>query len=92
MAQVQRDIVIKQSEGRTRSGEVVKFAQDEIWLNGMRVGYIGHNDATACMIRPTDDATKQAISDAIEAHRGNAPDKYLTAPVIDEPDTEEDDE
>ena len=92
MAEVQRDIVIKQSQGRTSSGEIVYFEQDEIFLNGMRVGYIGHHDSTACMIRPTDQGTKDAISEAIAKHRGKAPDKYLTAPVIEDDDTEEDDE
>jgi hypothetical protein len=58
MAEVQRDVTFKQSSGRNRAGEMVYFAQDEILLNGMRVGYVGHGEGEAAnLIRPADDGT-----------------------------------
>lgn len=87
MATVQRDITFKQSSGVDRAGRFVTFAQDEILLNGVRVGYVGHGaNEGACLIRPMDDGTKQAISDAITAHRGTAPKTMQAAPAI--PDTD----
>ncbi len=93
MIAVQRDITFKQSQGHDRIGRLIKFAQDEIHLNGRRIGYVGHgtNDS-ATLLAPVDDDTKQVISDAITSHRGSAPLRVLCAPGIPDEDEGSDDE
>ena len=90
MVTVQREVTFRQSQGYNRSGNLVKFAQDEILLNGRRVGYVGHGHGeSANLIAPVDEETRKIISEAVALHRGSAPKSVNTAPQI--PDEAEDD-
>lgn len=83
MATVQREVTFRQCQGKTRSGSLVKFAQDEILLNGRRIGYVGHGHSeSATLLAPVDDETRQIISESIKNHRGTAPLKVISAPII----------
>lgn len=93
ITELQRDITFKQSQGHTRGGVLVKFAQDEIHLNGRRVGYVGHGpNEDANLIAPVDDETRLLIAEAIKAHRGTAPSQVNSAPPIPDEDESSDDE
>jgi hypothetical protein len=86
---VVRDIELRPHTAFNREGEEVTFAQDQIFLNGMRVGYVGHGEGEgASLIRPCDAGTIEAISAAIAEKRGSAPAHVHTAPVIQEKDDE----
>lgn len=85
MAKVQREVTFKPC---TYNG--IAFAQDEILLNGRRIGYVGHGHGeNANLIAPVDDETRQVIFNAVAVHRGTAPNRVCTAPQIqDEADTD----
>lgn len=83
MAVPQRDITFKQCEGKSRSGELVRFAQDEIHLNGRRIGYVGHaHGESANLLAPVDEETRKLISEAVALHRGSPPKSVNSAPQI----------
>lgn len=83
MVTVQRNIELRPHEASDRSGRKVVFAQDQIFLNGMRVGYVGHQpNEGICMIRPADAETIAEIRKAVEAKRGTPAEYVITAPVI----------
>ncbi len=92
MVEVQRDITFKQSQAFSRSGVLIKFAQDEIHLNGRRIGYVGHGEnECASLIAPVDDDTRKAIADAVEKHRGSRPAHVESpAPIPDEDESSDD--
>lgn len=51
--EIQRDIILRQHTGRTEQGRLVRATQDQIFLNGVLVGYVGHQaGSTICIIRP----------------------------------------
>lgn len=91
MVDVVREVTFKPSQAYSRSGALITFAQDEIHLNGRKIGYVGHGvGESASLLAPVDDATRQVISDAITSHRGTAPKSVVSAPVI--PDDESGDD
>ncbi len=93
MIAVQRDVTFKQSQGHDRIGRLIKFAQDEIHLNGRRIGYVGHGkNESATLLAPVDADTSHAIAEAIKVHRGSAPARVLSAPGIPDEDEGSDDE
>lgn len=67
MAEVVRKIELRPHVGRTMSGLEVTFAQDQVFLNGVRIGYHGHapGDMLA-LIRPVDAGTLDAINQAVD--------------------------
>jgi hypothetical protein len=51
--EILRDIILRQHTGRTEEGRLVRATQDQIFLNGVLVGYVGHQaGSTICIIRP----------------------------------------
>lgn len=90
MAAVQRDIELRPHVAIDRAGREVVFRQDQIFLNGMRVGYVGHDPGTPiCLIRPADADTKAAIEAAVQNKFGEKPKAIHTAPVIQQRDDDE---
>lgn len=81
---LQRDISLKRCAGWTSHGTLVEFAQDEILLNGMRVGYVGHAPGDAInLINPRlDQPTIDAISAHIASVRGTVAHKVCIAPEL----------
>lgn len=68
MSTVIRDIDLRPHVGRTMSGREIVLPQDQIFLNGMRIGYIGHEDgAGICLIRPADIETIKEIEQVVDA-------------------------
>ncbi len=89
MIAVQRDITFKPSQAFGRSGALITFAQDEIHINGRKIGYVGHGvNESAALVAPVDDETRTAIAEAVTVHRGSAPRSVVSAPII--PDESED--
>lgn len=81
-----REIELRPHIGHTTSGREVVFAQDQIFLNGMRVGYIGHqtNDVI-CLLRPADTDTVMEIRRVVEEKFGGKPKRVTWAtPISDE--------
>lgn len=91
---IERNIELRPCTAFDRAGQHITFAQDQIFLNGYRIGYVGHAPGdTACLIRPVDKETSEAISAVIaEARNGVAPSSMLRAPVIEQQETDDDDE
>lgn len=91
---VLRNIELRPHTGRMPSGQEVTFAQDQIFVNGVRAGYVGHKPGEGiCLIRPADTATVSAIMNMVEEKRGTAAPYVQTAPAIsDDRDDEDDDE
>ncbi len=93
ITELQRDITLKPCQAFGRSGQLITFAQDEIHLNGRKIGYVGHGAGEgAALLAPVDDDTRTAIADAITAHRGSAPRSVISAPIIPDEDESSDDE
>lgn len=85
MASVVRNIELRPHTGIDRAGRLVTFAQDQIFLNGVRVGYVGHSPGeTICLIRPADEGTVAEIKRAIAAKHAGPDRSVKTAPVIEE--------
>lgn len=83
MAAVKRDIELRPHVAIDRNGKEIVFAQDQVFIKGMRAGYIGHQPGTSlCMIRPVDKDTLAAIYKKIADKFGKEPSGTLTAPVI----------
>lgn len=62
MAKVVRNIELRPHVGRNMSGQEVVLAQDQIFLNGVRIGYIGHQPGDMiALIRPVDHGTRELI-------------------------------
>ena len=74
MAKVQREIVLRQLVGVGEDGSEVRHAVDEIFLNGVRVGYAGHQPTDPInFIRPgvlTDGPTVAAIRGEVATKLG----------------------
>lgn len=88
-------IELRQMKGIDRAGREVVFAQDEILVDGVRKGYVGHEAGTAvCLIVPVSAEVKAAIQKAVGAKFGKKPSVILTAPQIESRDDnqEQDDE
>lgn len=79
------DIELRPHVGIDRAGREITFAQDQIFVKGVRVGYIGHTPGTTCcMILPVGSKTLAEIYKAIEVKFGTAPSGTMTAPAIEE--------
>jgi len=93
ITELERDITFKPCQARSRSGELITFAQDEIHLNGRKIGYVGHGaNESAALTAPVDDETRRLIADGITAHRGSAPKSVISAPIIPDEDESSDDD
>lgn len=95
MATVTRELELRPHTATRIDGRVETFAQDQIFLNGMRIGYVGHKPGEAiCLIRPADAETVAEIQKLVEEKRGTPASHVQTAPMIQERDdeTEVDDE
>lgn len=85
--QFERTIELRPHVGRKETGELVRLAQDEIYLNGKRVGYVGHLAGSPVnIIAPgvaTDAPTLAAIEQHIAQARGGArPSKVAAVPEL----------
>lgn len=80
---IERTIDLRPHVGFTREGRKVQHAQDMIYLNGLHVGYVGHlTGAAVNLIRPVDEATKEAIVQRVAELRGAAPQKVVEMPIL----------
>ncbi len=86
MAEVKRDIRLQQLVGRTDDGREVGQAVDEIFLNGVRIGYVGHSPTDPInFIRPgvlTDRETLAEIRAAVVARLGGTDRRANGVPEI----------
>lgn len=92
MATIVREIELRPHVGRTMAGTEVVFAQDQIFLNGMRIGYIGHQPGDGiCLIRPVDADTLAEIKRVVDEKFGER-DRTVAAatPISDERDEADD--
>jgi len=94
MAKVVREIELRPHVGYTMHGTRTVFNQDQVFLNGVRVGYVGHGPGDGlALIRPADKETIEAIVAKIEEVRGQRPASIGAAkPIEDRPLEGSDDE
>ncbi len=76
------------------SGKVVTFKQDEIFLNGKRVGYVGHGPGEPInLLEQLDEKPKAELEALVAERRGTAAKRVNVAPgVPEELEKETDDE
>jgi len=94
MATVTREFELRPCTAIDRIGRRVVFAQDEIFLNGRRIGYVGHTPGEqASLIAPVDKETADGLKAFIaESRNGVAPCAIYAAPVIEDREEGGDDE
>jgi hypothetical protein len=84
--QPQRDIVLEPLVGFTESGEQVCHALEQIFLNGIRLGYVGHGERDPInFIRPgvlNDKETLALIVQKVHEKLGGAARKINGVPEI----------
>lgn len=83
---VERNFELRPHKAIDRTGQEVTFAQDQIFLNGVRIGYVGHAlGESASLIRPVDKETGEELKKFIAAARGGVtPSALFKAPVIED--------
>lgn len=95
MAKIIRELELRPHIATRIDGRVETFAQDQIFLNGTRIGYVGHKPGESIsLIRPADAETVAEIQKLVEEKRGTPASHVQIAPLIQdrELDTDVDDE